>query len=81
MQNTSGQLLLHFKKNMEKEINQTINQLVFSLMFQEYMKDTFIVNYMVTLRRVFFQNINVAFVKALVLNIPSSHDRKNENCS
>ena len=65
---------------MEKEINQTINQLVFFLMFQEYMKDTFIVNYMVTLRRVFFQNINVAFVKALVLNIPSSHDRKNENC-
>ena len=55
---------------MEEEINQTINQLVFFLMFQEYMKDTFIVNYMITLIRVFFQNTNVAFVKALVLNIP-----------
>ena len=66
---------------MEEQINQTIDQLVFFLMFQKYMKDTFIVNYTITLIRIFFQNTNVVLVKALVLSIPSIHGRKNENCS
>ena len=34
------------------------------------MKDAFIVNYMITLIRIFFQNTNVVFVKALVLSMP-----------
>ena len=55
---------------MEEQINQTIDQLVFFLMFQNYMKDAYIVNYTITLIRIFFQNTSVAFVKASVLSIP-----------
>ena len=53
--------------------------LVFFLMLQKYMKDALIVTYAITLIRIFFQNTNVAFVKALVLIMTSSDDRKNEN--
>ena len=56
-------------KMMEEQINQTIEQIVFFLMFQKYMKDVFIVNYTITLIRIFFQNTNVAFVKALLLSL------------
>ena len=55
---------------MEEHINQAIDQLVFFLMFQKYMKDAFIINHTITLIRVFFQNTNVIFVKALVLTMP-----------
>ena len=55
---------------MEEQINQTIDQLVFFLIFQKYMKDALVVNYTVTLIRIFFQNTNVAFVKGLVLSMP-----------
>ena len=66
---------------MEEQINETTYHLVFFLMFQKYMKDAFIVNYAITLIRIFFQNTNVVFVKALVLSAhPSSHDRENVNC-
>ena len=54
----------------EEQISQTIDQLVLFLMFQKYMKDAFIVNYTNTLIRIFFQNTNVAVVKALVLCMP-----------
>ena len=54
---------------MEEQINQTIDQLVFFLMFPKYMKDPFIVIYMITLIRIFFQDINVVFVKAIVLSM------------
>ena len=54
---------------MEEQINQTIGQLVFFLMFRKYMKDAFIVNYTITLIRIFFQNTSVVFVKALVLSM------------
>ena len=40
---------------MQKQINQTTEQLVFFLMFQKYMKDAFIVNYSITLIKIFFQ--------------------------
>ena len=66
---------------MEEQINETTYHLVFFLMFQKYMKDAFIVNYTITLIRIFFQNTNVVFVKALALSAhPSSHDRENVNC-
>ena len=39
-------------------------------MFQKNMKDVFIVSYTIILIKIFFQNTNVAFVKALVLSIP-----------
>ena len=82
LEQTSRKLkFVHIIKMMEEQINQTIDQLVFFLMFQKYMKDTFIVNYTITLIRIFFQNTNVVLVKALVLSIPSIHGRKNENCS
>ena len=76
---TEGNFIADFKKAevlplykiMEELINQTINQLVFFLMFQNYMKDVYIVNYTITLIRIFFQNTSVAFVKASVLSIPS----------
>ena len=55
---------------MEEQINQNIGQLVLFLMFQKYMKDAIIVNHTITLLRVFSQNTNVVFVKALVLSIP-----------
>ena len=54
---------------MEEQINQTIGQLEFFLMFQKYMKDAFAVNYTITLIKIFFQNTNVTFVKALVLSM------------
>ena len=54
---------------MEEQINQTIGQLVFFLMFRKYMRDAFIVNYTITLIRIFFQNTSVVFVKALVLSM------------
>ena len=66
---------------MEEQINEATYHLVFFLMFQKYMKDAFIVNYAITLIRIFFQNTNVVFVKTLVLSAyPSSHDRENVNC-
>ena len=65
---------------MEEQINQTIDQLVF---FQKYVSKIYerclysqLYDYFV---KNIFQNTNVAFVKALVLRCPSSHDRKNEN--
>ena len=54
---------------MEEQINQTIDQLVFFLMFQKYMKDAFIVKSTITLIRIYFQNTNVVFIKALVLSM------------
>ena len=60
---------------MEGQINQTIDQLVFSLIFQKYMKHDFRVNYTITLIKIFFENTNVAFVKALVLDMPFSHNK------
>ena len=53
---------------MEEQINQTIDQLVFFLIFPNYMKDAYIVNYTITLIRIFFQNTSVDFVKASVLS-------------
>ena len=44
---------------MEEQINQTIDQLVFFLMFQKYMKDTFIA----TLIRIFFSQYQCGFRK------------------
>ena len=75
---TDGSFIVDFQvaeiralyKLMEEQINQNIDQLVFFLMFQKYMKDAIIVNHTITLLRVFFQNTNVVFVKALALSMP-----------
>ena len=48
---------------IEEQVNQTINQLVFFLMFQKYMKDAFIVNYTITLIRIFFSKYQCGFCK------------------
>ena len=55
---------------MREQVNQTIDQVVFFLVFLKNMKDVFIVNYTIILIKIFFQNTNVAFVKALILSIP-----------
>ena len=39
-------------------------------MFQKYMKETFKINYTITLLKTDFQNTNVAFMKALALRMP-----------
>ena len=48
---------------MEEQVNQTIDHLVFFLMFQNYMKNAYLVSYTITLIRIFFQNTSAPFCK------------------
>ena len=54
---------------MEEPINQTTNQSIFFLMLQKYVRDTFIVNYTITLIKIFVQNTKEVFVKAFVFSL------------
>ena len=54
---------------MEEPINQTTNQSIFFLMLEKYVKDTFIVNYAITLIKIFVQNTKEVFVKAFVFSL------------
>ena len=49
---------------MEEQINQTTDQLVFFLRFQKYMEDVFIVNYTITLMKIFFSKFQCGFRKS-----------------
>ena len=59
----------YFIKMMKEQINQTVDELLFFPMFQKYIKDPFIVNYTISLIRIFIQKTNVDFVKTLVLSM------------
>ena len=57
-------------KNVGRADKSNFDQLLLFLMFQKYMKDLRKVNYTITFIRIFIQNTNVVFVKALVLGMP-----------
>ena len=63
---------------MEEPINQTTNQSIFFLMLQKYVKDTFIVNYTITLIKIFVQNTKEVFVKAFVFSLLVMIEKKTQ---